>query len=214
MMQKWIWIFVGLFLVLCFPFGAARADTIDQSFTPTIINAGADINECCAFIGQTYTAGLTGMLAGVSVNVREFNGFNFPLNVQIRSVVGGLPTTTILGQTSTTAFSLNDVITFPQSIDQVSGTQYAIVVSFLGAPPAGPGQQVGVWDGAAGNLYPLGDLVASPDGGFTWFIPGPINTDSSFKTVVHTPEPTSIMLLGLGLILASGLLRGKLLRVG
>lgn len=212
-MQKQIAI-SGLFLALCIPFGIARADTVvDQSFTP-IINAGGDINECCAFIGQTYSAGLTGTLAGVSVEVREFSGFNFPLNVQIRSVVGGLPTTTILGQTSTTAFSLNDVITFSQSIDQVSGTQYAIVVSFLGAPPAGPGQQVGSWDGAAGNLYPLGDLVASSDGGFTWFIPGPIKTDSSFKTFVQTPEPTSITLLGLGLILASGTAAGKRLLAG
>jgi hypothetical protein len=43
------------------------AATIDQSFTsPT--NLGANINECCAFVGQTYTAGLTGTLAGVSVD--------------------------------------------------------------------------------------------------------------------------------------------------
>jgi hypothetical protein len=207
-MQKQIAIFAGLLLVLCLPFGIARADTIDQSFTPGV-SASAAINDCCAFIGQTYTAGLTGTLTGVSVDVVESGGFNFPLNVQIRSVVGALPTTTILGQTSTTAFSFNDVITFAQSIDQVAGTRYAIVVNFVGAPPA-PGVGTGTWSGALGNLYPGGDEVFSFDGGVTWSLSSPADTDdNAFITFVNTrpvPEPASITLLGLGLSLGTGLL--------
>ena len=43
---------------------------IDQSFTsPT--NAVSAINECCAFIGQTYTAGLSGTLAGLALDIGE-----------------------------------------------------------------------------------------------------------------------------------------------
>ncbi len=85
-------IYVILLCVLCaFPF-TTLAD-VDQSFTaPT--NGGASINECCAFISQTYTAGLSGTLAGVSVDISEFTAYHFPLDVQIRTVTSGLPTET------------------------------------------------------------------------------------------------------------------------
>ena len=135
-----------LFLCVGHSFGDG---VVDQSFT-TGNNAIAFINGCCAFIGQTYTAGLTGTLAGVSVDVVELPGSNFPLHVQIRSVVAGLPTVGILAETTATAFSLSDLISFSQTVPQVAGNQYAIVVDFVGAPPQG---SEGFWIGST-SPYP------------------------------------------------------------
>jgi hypothetical protein len=178
----------------------AFADTIDQSFTGPD-NLAADINECCAFIGQTYTAGLTGTLAGVSVDITERVGDNFPLQVQIRSVASGLPTSTILGETTTTAFGLSDIIAFSGTIPQVAGVQYAIVVDFPGAPAPGPGQYVGIWTGTPNNLYPGGSSVLSLNGGATWAPNGEVDNDTYFTTHVNTvPEPPSALLLGAGLL--------------
>src|SRR5262245_12417907 len=108
-----------LAMVLLLAASESRASTItvDQSFNAAT-NLISSINDCCAFIGQVYTAGLTGSLAGVSVDVLESPGNNFPLDVQIRSVANGLPSLTILGDTITTAFSLTDFIAFIQPISQ------------------------------------------------------------------------------------------------
>ena len=181
--------------------------TVDQSFTaPT--NVTALINECCAFVGQTYTAGITGTLSGVSVDVLNLNvGSAFPLDVQIRTVVNGLPTTTILGEANTRTFSLGDMITFAQQIPQLAGEQYGIVLHFLGAPPQGAGHAVGTWLGALdqndGAAYPGGSAVRSFDQGITWSLPPPdsFQFDSHFRTfVTPVPEQTSLALIGAGLL--------------
>ena len=174
------------------------ADVIDQSFTQGS-DLGTSINDCCAYVAQTYTAGLTGMLAAVSVDIARV-GFAdpLPLDVQIRTVVNGLPTSTILGETTTMNFSLSDMIAFNQDIPQVTGSQYAIVVHFEGAPP--PSHLEGIWTGATGNLYPGGDDLLSFDDGQTWcFCGGQDNFDSHFITYVNeVPEPSTLLLLGSG----------------
>jgi hypothetical protein len=113
------------------------APAVDQSFTaPT--NLGAEINECFAFVAQTFTAGRTGALTGVSVDIRGV-GSTRP-RVQIRTVPSGAPTPTVLGETVLEAngASLSQVIAFPTSITVTAGVQYAIVVSYEGAPPPAP----------------------------------------------------------------------------
>jgi hypothetical protein len=191
----------AIFLSCIFTAPGIAGIIVDQSFTPPVDEFDL-INDCCAFTGETYTAGLTGALAGVSLDVSEYSQYNFPLDVQIRTVCGGLPTTTILGETTTTAFSSNNVIVFPQAISQVAGVQYAIVVDFLGAAPEGPGQGVGSWAGATGNLYPGGMIVSSEDYGVTWPI-SYAGDASDFITYVNTPipEPSSPLLPGLATVL-------------
>jgi hypothetical protein len=181
------------FVVVC---QAMWADVIDQSFTQGG-DLGTVINDCCAYVAQTYTAGLSGTLAAVSVDITGF-GDPLPLDVEIRTVANGLPTTTILGETTTMNFSLSDIIAFNQAIPQVAGTQYAIVVHFDGAPP--PPDAEGVWGGATGNLYPGGDDVLSFDGGQTFcFCGGQDNFDSHFITYVNeVPEPGTLLLLASG----------------
>jgi hypothetical protein len=116
------------------------------------------INECCKFVAQTYTAGLTGTLQAITLTVSSTS--DFPLEVQIRSVAGGVPTSTILGDTilgsSSTEIPIG--IIFPQLIEQVAGTQYAIVLNYPTAPYVlgGVGQGVGSWRGSTGDPYARG----------------------------------------------------------
>lgn len=188
-------------LTLCVPApGSADPVQLDQAVAPGD-NQGvfAVINECCAFVGQTYTAGLTGVLAGVSVDVESNR--DFPLRVQIRATEGGVPTVTILGETTldTSASPFDSILTFPLVIDQFAGTTYAIVVSYAGAPPAGAGQGLGHWVGGA-DVYDGGFNLASRDG-IDWSWPHNPDSDLHFQTLVTPiPEPGTLVLLGTGVM--------------
>jgi hypothetical protein len=156
--------------------------TLDQSYTPGT-DLGANINACCAFIGQTYTAGITGVLGGVSLDVITLESTDvFNLHVAIRAVSGGLPTSTILGEVTlpSDASDLSQIVMFPQSIPQVAGVQYAIVVDYPDAPAGG---NQGIWHGTDGNGYARGDLVSSSDGTSFRFV-GQNTFDVHFKTYV------------------------------
>jgi len=111
--------------------GESAPANLDQSFTsPT--NLSASINECCAYIGQTFTAGRTGVLSGVSIDVTGWNT-SLPLHVAIRAVdSAGLPTSTVLGETvlDSSSSPLTRLITFPQDIHVTAGTQYAIAANY------------------------------------------------------------------------------------
>jgi hypothetical protein len=186
--SQWL-VALCLLLVLAFP-SQAQAVLLDEFFSgPTSL--ASVINECCAFVGQTYTAGVTGVLAGISIDV-SLSKSTSPLHVAIRSVTGGLPTTTVLGDVtlSSNTSNLPQLIVFPQVIPQVAGVQYAIVVNYLGAPPEGAGRLQGVWNGATGTGYPGGDLVLSSDGGTSWFIPTPGGDDVHFETFVVAGDTT------------------------
>ncbi len=174
---------VGITLILAVPYQAEAVTVLDQSFTsPT--NLGATINDCCKYVAQTFTAGVSGTLAGVTVDVASFTG-DYPLHVAIHTVTGGVPTSTILGETtlSTPDAPLTLPITFTQVIESVAGTQYAIVVDYEGAPPPSPPDAQGTWSGATGDVYTGGALYFSVDG-TSWFLSGP-DHDVHFTTHVN-----------------------------
>ena len=164
----------------------AEALTPDQSFTSPS-GLFADINECCRFVAQTFTAGLTGTLGGVNIEVRSPQISVFPLHVAIRTVIDGVPSTTVLGETTLSSSSapLSLLITFPQVINITAGVQYAIVVNYEGAPPPGPGQSQGIWSGAIGDSYPGGRGYASFSDGISWFQLATPDGDLHFQTYVN-----------------------------
>jgi hypothetical protein len=146
-------------------------------------NLGASINECCAFIAQTFTAGRTGMLTGVSVDVTGLASSH--LRVEIRTVASGAPTATVLGETVLDAngAALSRVIAFPTRIAVTTGVQYAIVVSYEGAPPPGANQEQGIWQGTTPDQYPGGRLLQSVDGS-SWEAAATPEADAHFVTYV------------------------------
>jgi hypothetical protein len=156
-----------------------NALTLDQSLTgPGTL--GASINDCCRFAAQTFTAGLTGTLEGVNIDIQSSS--TFPLHVAIRTVEGGAPSTTILGETTLSSGSapLSLLITFPQVIRIEAGVQYAIVVNYEGAPPPAPDQTQGVWGGETGDQYTGGAGYLSFQDGISWFGGG--DGDLHFQT--------------------------------
>jgi hypothetical protein len=174
------------------------------------------INEGFTFVGQTYTASLTGTLAGVNIDVSEFDRGNFPLRVAIHEVLAGVPTSTVLSETvlaSQSAF-LTDFIEFPETILQVTGNQYAIVVNYVGANGIGA---LGAWIGGTENRYLGGQHVSSNDT-ITWdTFAEYASFDLHFRTfvlpqeIVPVPEPSSIVgLLALGTLAGCSNLRSRL----
>lgn len=151
---------------------AAPAPVIDQSFTSPH-DLAAQFNDCCKFIAQTFTAGRTGSLVGININVLSSTQPSpFPLRVAIRTVTpGGEPGPTTLAETTLASGNapLSLLIRFPQTPTINAGVQYAIVVNFDGAPPPAPGQALGGWTGAAGNPYPGGENHYSFSDGISWF---------------------------------------------
>jgi len=138
--------------------------TPDQSFIwPHSL--GSAINEGFRYIAQTYTAGADGTLAGIFLGVQSQG--RYPLYVAIRGVKDGVPDSTVLGEINlgTSAPPPWPVpVIFPQEVRQVAGEQYAIVVHYPDAPPAGVGQVQSTWTGATGDPYPGGKMCMSTDG--------------------------------------------------
>lgn len=169
---------------------ARAAPIVDQSFTSPS-DLGADINECCRFVAQTFTAAVTGTLAGISINVESFD--SFPLHVAIRTAPDGVPSSTVLGEVILTENDapLSRLITFPQTIEIVEGVQYAIAVNYEGAPPPGAGGGLGRWAGATDDAYPRGELFASFLDGISWFSLG-IGFDVHFRTYVEIEVVTKV----------------------
>ena len=167
----------------CAPPQTAR---VDQSFT-TPSNLSAGLYGLPAAEAQTYTAGISGTLQGVAIDVTALDT-TLVARIRIESVSGGIPTNVVLGQARASRggdLSLSTVIPFSTAIPQVAGQQYAILVDYPEAPPFHDGIiEVADWNGATDNAYPAGTLVSSFDGGATWQSFASDGFDVHFRTFV------------------------------
>jgi len=187
----------------------APAAVLDQSFV-----APGDVFEAILggqYIGQTYTAGVTGRLVGVNLDISfcifpgciPITDTRFPMQISIYDTANGRPTTT-LGSATLPAGQeapLSLLITFSQAITEVAGEQHAIVVNFPGSTlgPCCPFPNNGIWNGSGVNPYPGGTFVVSVDGGVSWLTDS--RFDLHFQTYVEPiPEPDTLLLVGTALL--------------
>jgi len=167
----------------CAPPQTAR---LDQSFiAPSGLSAG--LYGLPASEAQSYTAGISGTLQGVAIDVTALDT-SLVARIRIEAVSGGIPTNVVLGQARASGggdLSINTVIPFSTPIPQVAGQQYAILVDYPEAPPFHDGIiEVADWNGAPDNAYPAGTLLSTFDGGATWQSFASEGFDVHFRTFV------------------------------
>lgn len=164
---------------------ASRQARLDQSFTsPSDLSDG--LFGPPALMAQSYTAGISGTLQGVAIDVTSFT--QFVARIQIETVVGGVPSGIVLGQARASRsgnLDINTIIPLPGTVPQVAGQQYAIIVDYPEAPPFVDNAPVaGEWNGSTGNVYPAGTLLSSFDNGATWISFESQGFDVHFQTFV------------------------------
>ena len=172
--------------------GQATAGTLDQQQTEVAGEIGVSQS---GWQGQTFTAGITGTLDQVDLSARQnlAPGVGLPLIVQIRTVSGGLPSTTVLSTTTTTVFNsvFTAFVSIPLStpVAVTSGGQYAIAAG--STVPFDPSGSTNPTLGAAPqDPYGGGASASSGDGGATWLTQGGGTIDVAFKTYV-VPGPAA-----------------------
>jgi uncharacterized repeat protein (TIGR01451 family) len=152
---------------------AYAAGALDQSATcvaPSINEAGGTV-----VLGQTFTAGLSGTLDQVDLDL-SFENVTDPgnLTVQIRTTSGGQPTSTVLASATVAESSVSPTtptfLSVPLSpgAPSVAGTVYAIVL----LAPAGNANRASGYDWQEASGYSRGGEWDSTDGGRTFFLQG------------------------------------------
>ena len=171
---------------LVLPASAASAavpsgSVLDQSFVADV-GFGAPLDGCCRSVAQTFTAGLSGELTAVAVDVEALPGTTGTLRIAVRAVDFGPPIGPDLASVSLDGPSsrLDNVVQLPVGVPVVARHRYAIIVSLEN----GVTTQQGLvrWLGPTGILYPGGDLFEDdPQQG--WIKPSIL--DAHFQTYVH-----------------------------
>lgn len=180
-------------LIFCAILGIAASGfsaVLDQQYAGDP-DLNFNIGEGSKYVAMVYTAGQTGSLAGVNIDVMSFN--NDPLHVAIYYAFGDAPTSVLMGET---VVNMNDglsqLIAFPNSIPQIAGSQYGIVVNYLADPGAGQGK--GVW----GGHFSGPDGSTGYAGGMCWFSNdcaswwGNSYNDAYFRTYVDPASAVSV----------------------
>ena len=148
-------------------------------------------------LAQVFTAGITGTLTGVVVNVSETSPApKGDLVVSIESVTGSalsaVPSGTVLGQTTLRPRQVTNganSVTFSPGIPSTSGTQYAIVLS----DAADPDNLQYLWSATDTANYQGGSGEYNRGSGWSVEPPtanGPV--DFLLQTYVQTAMPSSV----------------------
>ena len=157
-------------------------------------------------LGQTFTAGITGTLSSVELNISSIYGG--AIDLLIATTADGVPASTILGQSIVNPgveFTEWISFNFSPGISIYAGEMLAIEVlpPVSGFSPQWNGDLAGTYSG--GLAYIDEDFAGTPNWkplNATYGSPFP--TDLSFQTfVIPSPEPSSLTLLAVG---AMGLL--------
>ena len=172
-----------LFLAAARP--AAALGTLDQSQTVREDVDGGGSACCPRPVGQTFTAGLSGLLDTVNLYL-HLGSRTAPSEIQIQTVVDELPSGVVLAsQAPVITFGTGEALiqaTFSAPAAVTAGTQYAIV-----AVPPEP--EILVLWASSTDLYAGGTSVFTDNDGVTWLEPR--NWDLAFETYVTVaPTPT------------------------
>jgi hypothetical protein len=166
--------------------GAPPAPKLDQSFT-TGNDLSAGLYGKPALTAQSYTAGISGTLQGVAIDVSAIDP-SLVARIQIEAIVSGQPSNVVLGQARAASggdLSISTVIPFTTTITQVAGQKYAILVDYPDAPPFVNGiENTASWNGSDGNLYAAGTMFSTFDNGTTWQSFASDGFDLHFQTFV------------------------------
>jgi hypothetical protein len=166
---------------------------VDQQQTSSPA-AGVGITTT-SWAGQTFTAGISGLLSRVDVDLAcyQCTGTTPDLTVSLRATAGGMPTGPDLATATITGFSAGAdayyTAVFSPPLAVTAGTQYAIVIR----PTSDPSQGIGyVWLSTNNDAYAGGTLVYSLDpGGTAWNNQvGGGTVDALFRTYVDSYIPS------------------------
>ena len=170
------------------------AGTLDQQ-QPTVGSMALNAHSTQS-VAQTFTAGLSGKLDQVDLNLNKSGTPPVPLSVELRDVSAGLPGSAVLASQSVLASSVVAFpgsgwvsFAFPMPGSVTAGTQYAIVAQSAAVFPDtyAWSQGTGTDPYAGGAAY-----VALSSPPTTAWMPVPVGPpDFAFKTyVVPAPPPT------------------------
>jgi hypothetical protein len=169
--------------------GATLAGTLDQQQTDSSGASYAIASN--GSLAQTFTAGLSGGVDQVDLNLQRFGSPTAPLSIEIRDVSGGVPGSTVLASHSVPISSVPTVrafapVSFATPAPVMAGIQYAIVAY----SPTPFGNDYAWSVGGTANPYPGGAGFGTP----TFPPAGPwtqLSTqDLAFKTYV-APAPAT-----------------------
>ena len=142
------------------------------------------------WIGQTFVPSVSGTLTKLDLNLLCSNcsGSNPDLQVEVRTVSGGLPTSLVLATASIPGFSNGGAAfysaAFANPATLIAGAQYAYTVHIN---TARTGTYAAIYS-TTSSAYANGDRVQSTNSGSTWTIPksGGTARDLSFKAYINS----------------------------